>query len=150
MSNYYFIEDYEKTRSAIYDTKLKADNEQDALKEALDIWNRLGWYDQSKCANAYVVSADEDEDGCIDLDSFGRQFIIWDGKEEQIIVNSNGYLFTADQWRAMADMMDDEIRERLHCDLAPCSMQEFFTAYAEAHEEKFGEQWELDKANPCW
>lgn len=150
MSNYYFIEDYEKTRSAIYDTKLKADNEQDALKEALDIWNRLGWYDQSKCANAYVVSADEDEDSGIDWDSFSNEIEIWDGKEEKAFYNSEGLIYTANQWGAIVGTMDDEIREELNRELAPCSMKEFFAAYADEHEQKFGEQWELDKANPCW
>ena len=46
--------------------------------------------------------------------------------------------------------MDDEICAELHERLAPCTDQEFFTAYEKAHEEKFGEEWELSKANPCW
>ena len=46
--------------------------------------------------------------------------------------------------------MDDEIREELHNELAPCSDQEFFTAYEKAHEEKFGEEWELSKINPVY
>lgn len=47
-------------------------------------------------------------------------------------------------------LMDDEIRESLHTALAPCTNQQFFDAYAKAHEEKFGEEWELAKANPQW
>lgn len=47
-------------------------------------------------------------------------------------------------------MMDDEIREDLSAELAPCSEQEFFDAYAKAHSEKFDEEWELDKPNPCY
>ncbi len=47
-------------------------------------------------------------------------------------------------------LMDDEIREKLHFDLAPCTDQEFFTAYEKAHEEKFGAEWELSKENPVW
>ena len=46
-------------------------------------------------------------------------------------------------------LMDDEIREELHAELAPCTDQEFFTAYEKAHAEKFGEEWELSKRNPC-
>ena len=45
-------------------------------------------------------------------------------------------------------LMDDEIRETIHADLAPCTDQEFFTAYAAAHLARYGEAWELDKANP--
>ena len=47
-------------------------------------------------------------------------------------------------------MMDDEIRERLHNEIAPCTEQEFFTAYADAHKEQFGEDWILDTENPCY
>ena len=46
--------------------------------------------------------------------------------------------------------MDDEICEELHNLLAPCSDQEFFSAYEKAHEKKYGEEWELSKENPCW
>ena len=38
---------------------------------------------------------------------------------------------------AAVNMMDDEIRERLHDELAPCSAQAFVEAYAVAHSEKF-------------
>jgi len=48
------------------------------------------------------------------------------------------------------ELMDDEIRERLHDDMAPCSEQEFFTAYEKAHLAKFGQEWELSKENPVW
>lgn len=41
---------------------------------------------------------------------------------------------------ALAQYMDDEIRERLHREMAPCTNQEFFDAYCEAHEEKYGEE----------
>lgn len=47
-------------------------------------------------------------------------------------------------------LMDDEIREQLHNTIAPCSAQEFFSAYEKAHEQKYGEQWELSKANPVF
>jgi hypothetical protein len=48
------------------------------------------------------------------------------------------------------ELMDDEIRERLANKIAPCTDQEFFDAYAEAHFEEFGEEWELSKSNPCY
>jgi hypothetical protein len=51
---------------------------------------------------------------------------------------------------ATLDYMDDEIREQLHSDLAPCGEQEFFTAYEKAHEEKFGEEFFLSSGNPQW
>jgi hypothetical protein len=46
--------------------------------------------------------------------------------------------------------MDDELREEVHADLAPCTEQEFFDEYARRHAERFGEIWEMDKRNPCY
>lgn len=43
-------------------------------------------------------------------------------------------------WDAAVELMDDDIREQLHREMAPCTDQEFFTAYEKAHEEKFGEE----------
>lgn len=40
------------------------------------------------------------------------------------------------------ELMDDDLREELHRKLAPCSDQEFFTAYEEAHKEKYGTNFE--------
>lgn len=47
-------------------------------------------------------------------------------------------------------LMDDDLREKLHRELAPCREQAFFGAYCRAHLEKFGEVWELAKPNPCY
>jgi len=41
---------------------------------------------------------------------------------------------------AAVELMDDDIREQLHREMAPCTNQEFFTAYEKAHLEKFGEE----------
>ena len=63
------------------------------------------------------------------------------------VINKSG---TQINYDAAVQLMDDEIREELHAQLAPCTEQEFFTAYEAAHAEKFGEEWELSKGNPCW
>lgn len=63
------------------------------------------------------------------------------------VVNKNG---ASINYEAAVALMDDEIREELHAELAPCTEQEFFSAYEAAHAEKFGEEWELSKENPCW
>ena len=47
-------------------------------------------------------------------------------------------------------MMDAELMEEIHMDLAPCTEQEFFDEHARRHEEKFSEVWELAKPNPCY
>lgn len=50
---------------------------------------------------------------------------------------------------AAVALMDDETREAVHMELAPCTEQEFFTAYEAAHAAKFGE-WEISKPNPTY
>lgn len=39
----------------------------------------------------------------------------------------------------IANYMDDEIREQVHHELAPCTAQEFVDRYCKLHKEKFGE-----------
>jgi hypothetical protein len=63
------------------------------------------------------------------------------------VTNKNGYELDFD---TAVNLMDEEIREQLHNNLAPCTTQEFFTTYEKAHEAKYGEEWELSKANPTW
>ena len=63
------------------------------------------------------------------------------------VTNEYGYKLDFD---AAAMFMDDEIREELHMDMAPCGEQEFFDAYCKAHESKFGETWFLAEPNPTW
>lgn len=46
--------------------------------------------------------------------------------------------------------MDDDLREEIHGDLAPCTDQQFFDEYAKRYEQKFNEVWELAKENPCY
>ena len=61
------------------------------------------------------------------------------------VINENGFEIT---YCYAVGFMDDELREELHRDLAPCSEQEFFTAYEKAHRAKFGEDWFLSQKNP--
>ena len=65
----------------------------------------------------------------------------------EIVTNMNGFEL---DFTAAVNLMDDELREELHATLAPCEAQEFFTAYEQAHAAKYGEEWELSKANPTW
>ena len=44
---------------------------------------------------------------------------------------------------ACVSLMDDDIREQVHADLAPCTEQEFLDAYCELHAEKYGEQFRV-------
>lgn len=66
---------------------------------------------------------------------------------EMKVVNKNGYELDFD---AAVILMNDEIREALNDKIAPCTEQEFFTAYEEAHEKATGEEWFLSGSNPTW
>ena len=63
------------------------------------------------------------------------------------VISTNGYEM---DFESAVMHMDDDIREELHREMAPCTEQEFFTAYEKAHAEKYGEEWELSKENPTW
>lgn len=53
-----------------------------------------------------------------------------------IVINSNG---TSINYDAAVALMDDDLREEVAADLAPCTEQEFFTEYCKRHAVKFGE-----------
>ena len=63
------------------------------------------------------------------------------------VINRNG---TEIDYESAVELMDDDVRESVAEELAPCTEQEFFTAYEFAHKKKFGEEWELSKENPVW
>ena len=50
----------------------------------------------------------------------------------------------------VVNLMDDDLREELNGEIAPCSFEEFYNAYADAHCKRFGEIWEFAKENPCF
>lgn len=47
---------------------------------------------------------------------------------------------TKADYKAIEALMDDEIREALHAELAPCTDEEFLAAYKKAHLQKYGEE----------
>jgi len=52
-------------------------------------------------------------------------------------------------FNAALSLMDDDIREALHAE-GYDTEQAFFSAYEQAHAEKYGAPWELSKENPVW
>ena len=44
-----------------------------------------------------------------------------------------------ENWESIVEMMDDEIREQVHAELAPCTDEEFLERYCELHEQKYVE-----------
>ena len=73
--------------------------------------------------------------------------LYWDEYNKSVVINRSGAKVCFD---AAVNLMDDDLREELHQKLAPCSEQDFFSAYEAAHEEKFGEEWALSNADPVY
>ena len=44
---------------------------------------------------------------------------------------------------AAVNLMDDEIREAIHAEMAPCTEEEFLEEYMKRHEEKYNEQFTI-------
>ena len=59
---------------------------------------------------------------------------------DQYVEDENGHMIDYD---AAVEMMDDDLREQLHQEMAPCTNQEFFDAYVKAHAAKFGEKFQI-------
>lgn len=45
---------------------------------------------------------------------------------------------------AAAEIMDDDLREQVHSELAPCRAEQFLVRYCELHERKFGVAFAMD------
>ena len=67
--------------------------------------------------------------------------------EVAMVENEWGHAFTFDQ---AANLMDDELCLKIHNTFPTLDHQEFFDIYCKAHEEKFGEEFELAKENLVW
>jgi len=44
----------------------------------------------------------------------------------------------------LVNHMDDDLREQVHRELAPCTDAEFLSRYIELHKEKFGEEFDIN------
>ena len=53
-------------------------------------------------------------------------------------------------FQAAVLLMDDDIREELHEEMAPCSEQEFFDAYCARHLAKYDQVFGPDEEPPTW
>lgn len=67
----------------------------------------------------------------------------------------NGYIINDEgtridmSWNEITEYMDYDLAEQIHMEMGyELNDQEFFEEYAKRHQEKFGETWELNKANP--
>lgn len=60
---------------------------------------------------------------------------------DQYVEDEDGHMI---YYAAAEEMMDDDLREELHMEMAPCTNQAFFNAYVKAHAERFnGEKFQI-------
>lgn len=64
-----------------------------------------------------------------------------------MVKNLNG---TEIDYEAAEQHMDEYLCNALNDTIAPCTEQEFFTAYEAAHQKKYGEEFFLSAANPTY
>ena len=61
--------------------------------------------------------------------------------DQHYVEDADGHMIDYD---AAVELMDDDLREQLHMEMAPCSNQEFFDAYVKAHAAKYnGEKFQI-------
>ncbi len=58
-------------------------------------------------------------------------------KTMKYVIDQNGNNI---DYEAAVNLMDNEIREELHREMAPCTEQEFYDAYCKRHEETYHEE----------
>ena len=46
------------------------------------------------------------------------------------------------EWIILTLLMDDEIREKVHSEIAPCTKQEFIDRYIKEHEKKYNKKFQ--------
>lgn len=134
MKNFYLIE---MVNGDMYDTILP-DEKSEAIKAARAIYNALSTYDKKRRSEAYVVYADA-EDGIIDLDT--SEFVTDLLTKKEISLDNGIHFMTAEEampeieekrlWDVVAEYMDDDTREEVHNEIAPCSELEFLKKYLE-------------------
>lgn len=95
-----------------------------------------------------VISAKSYEDACIWAKGYRKEsFGCVELEDKRVkVINAAGREI---DFEAAVQMMDDEIRERLHAEGYETE-QAFFAAYEAAHLAKYGEEWELSKDRPVW
>lgn len=65
---------------------------------------------------------------------------------DKTVVNEYGNVYEVD---SALHLMDKELMDDIYNELSPCTEQAFFNEYIKRHKEKFDEEWELAKENPC-
>ncbi len=65
----------------------------------------------------------------------GNKAEMGDGKMAKVMLRDKEIDFDV-----VVELMDEDIRDRLHTTMDPCSNQQFMDAYAKAHADKYNEE----------
>jgi hypothetical protein len=153
MKSVYFVCTYDLGHDEGYD---HFDGEfptlEDAIRAADDRWSWMTAAEQARRETYVTVAQIPDE---IEIGAAEALMWVFDGGQEEgdivyradSVVNAYGEYIRFD---VAASLMDDEVREAVHAEMAPCSNQEFFDAYCISHRELFGYNWCLDVPNPIY
>ena len=49
-----------------------------------------------------------------------------------------------DQWDVIVNLMDDDLREKVHGEVSPCGNWIFLTAYCKEHKIKYGKSFDIN------
>ena len=91
------------------------------------------WQEIAAELNAVLESAGIPEYGELTTEQQYLVNLLWE-RMDQPLVHIDGKLFDYD---AVVNLMDDDIREELSRQLAPCLRQVFVDSYLEEHEKKY-------------
>lgn len=96
-------------------------------------WDVLDPEDEREISNrgtilASITAYELDEDGDYDVDKPIA-------RTERAIAK----VMIPETWDALVNLMDDDLREQVHQELAPCTNAEFLKRYAELHKQKYHE-----------
>ena len=126
-------------KSQLDNNDTKFDAKRDAIQKAYErelAWNEKRRQEASNWAKDDLDTSNDEINSILNRKK----------KNESFVRNLNGQLIN---YENAVNYMDDEIREKLHSELYPCTDQEFFTAYEKEHAAAFGEDdWEFSKENP--
>ncbi len=123
----------ERVRCQLFIEALDATTKDEAIKAALRDLDRLTDGEKEDVVLFYVMLAEEDADGDPDFETVSDDHVLFRGGHPAAYIDGKEV-----NYDAAVDLMDDDIREELHLEMAPCTNQEFLDAYCKAHYNKYG------------
>lgn len=102
-------------------------------------------YDEYSPLSIYEIETDDgytyDVTGCVQASGLTEAEV--NETLEDLVSSPAEDIIDAGLFDQAVALMDDDIREEIHRELAPCTDQEFLEAYMVKHEEKYGTPFEI-------